>query len=191
MADTDTTEQGTTDPQDADPESNGEGQTPEPGVPEGEQETGGKGSKESVLADLARERKDRQTYQQQATESSEKLTSVLSALGIKSDGETEVDPEALSADLQSQKAENAVLRAGHGVADVDALLDSKNFTDSLSKVDVADRAAVKAHIESYVDNHPRFGATPQTPAGVRDAAAGREPEPTGSGDWLRNTIRGK
>lgn len=133
------------------------------------------GSKAKVLEDLAKERRDRKAAQTLAQENDAKLTAVLTALGINTDGD-KVDPDKLATDLQSQRAENAVLRAGNGIADVDALLDSRAFTDSLRDIDSSDRDAVKAHITEYVTAHPRFAVTPQA-HGVRDAAAGADPAP--------------
>jgi hypothetical protein len=149
----------------------------------GEQETA-RGSKDAVLADLARERDKRQ-------ETEQKLDAVLTALGLKEAGQ-DVDPKQAAADLAVTRAENAVLRVGAGIADVDALLDSKSFTDSLAKVDANDRAAVKAHIEAFVQANPRYAAQAagQGPVpAVRDAGAGAHQQPTvGSGDWLRDAI---
>ncbi|WP_424798174.1 hypothetical protein [Pseudactinotalea sp. Z1732] len=139
----------------------------------------GKGSKDAVLADLARERDERQQAQSQ-------LTAVLEALGINKNADA--DPEQLAADLTAQRAENAVLRHGVGIADTEALLDSRRFTDSLTNIDVTDAAAVKAHIEAFVTEHPRYATQAQqgTP-GVRDAAASTPPASTEK-DWLRAAI---
>lgn len=130
------------------------------------------GSKTKVLEDLAKERRERQAAQTLAQQSDAKLTAVLTALGINTEGD-KVDPDKLATDLQSQRAENAVLRAGNGIADVDALLDSRAFTDSLRDIDSSDRDAVKAHITEYVTAHPRFAVASQA-HGVRDAAAGAD-----------------
>lgn len=130
------------------------------------------GSKTKVLEDLAKERRERQAAQTLAQESDAKLTAVLTALGINTEGD-KVDPDQLSTDLQAQRAENAVLRAGNGIADVDALLDSRKFTDSLRDIDSSDRDAVKAHITEYVTANPRFAVASQA-HGVRDAAAGAD-----------------
>ena len=133
------------------------------------------GSKTKVLEDLAKERRERQAAQTLAQQSDAKLTAVLTALGINTEGD-KVDPDQLATDLQAQRAENAVLRAGNGIADVDALLDSRAFTDSLRDIDSSDRDAVKAHITEYVTANPRFAVAPQA-HGVRDAAAGADPAP--------------
>lgn len=141
-------------------------------TPEGEENPDAAGSKAKVLDDLARERRERQAAQALAQETAGKLDAVLHALGLADKG-TEVDPDQLANDLASQRAENAVLRAGNGIADVDALLDSRAFTDSLRDIDSSDRDAVKAHITEYVKQNPRFSSTPQA-HGVRDAAAGAD-----------------
>lgn len=130
------------------------------------------GSKTKVLEDLAKERRERQAAQSLAQQSDAKLTAVLTALGINTEGD-KVDPDQLATDLAAQRAENAVLRAGNGIADVDALLDSRNFTDSLRDIDSSDRDAVKAHITEYVTANPRFAVASQA-HGVRDAAAGAD-----------------
>lgn len=137
------------------------------------QDDQGKGGKAAVLADLAAERDKRQAAETAAQETSTKLEQVLTALGIKTEKDTDLDPEKLATDLSSQRAENAVLRAGHGIADVDALLDSRKFTDSLRDINSSDRDAVKAHITEYVTANPRFAVTTQA-HGARDAAAGAE-----------------
>ena len=130
------------------------------------------GSKTKVLEDLAKERRERQAAQTLAQQSDAKLTAVLTALGINTEGD-KVDPDQLATYLASQRAENAVLRAGNGIADVDALLDSRAFTDSLRDIDSSDRDAVKAHITEYVTANPRFAVASQA-HGVRDAAAGAD-----------------
>ena len=107
--------------------------------------------------------------------------SLAQALGLTEAGEP--DPAALTAqlaetgtDLTRTKAENAVLRAGAGVANLDLLLDSKRFTDTLTNLDVADAAKVKAHIEAFVEDNPHFKAG-KAGGGARDAAAGHRKEP--------------
>ncbi len=148
----------------------------------------GKGSKAAVLADLATERDKRQAAETLAQENDQKLTAVLQALGLADKG-AEVDPDQLGKDLASQRAENAVLRAGNGIADVDALLDSRAFTQTLDTIDPSDRDAVKAHITEYVTANPRFAVATQKAQGVRDAAAGADRQTADTGDWIRNAAR--
>lgn len=166
MADTDTNDQQQTDGQG--PEAPDAGQEPQ---------DDGKGGKAAVLADLATERDKRQAAETLAQENAGKLDAVLTALGIKQDG-AQVDPDALAKDLRAKDRELAVLRAGAGVADVDALLDSRGFLATLESIDPSDRAAVTAHITEYVTANPRFAVTPQA-QGVRDAAAGAQHTRTG------------
>lgn len=177
MADTDT--QDPQDPQDGTTEPQGE-QTPIDPAEDpqsGEENPDARGSKAKVVDDLAKERKRRQAADSRVGELETQLSSILETLGIKTEGD-KVDPDKLTTDLATQRAENAVLRAGHGIADVDALLDSRAFTDSLRDIDSSDRDAVKAHITEYVTANPRF-AVAQKPQGVRDAAAGAGSSTTG------------
>ena len=181
------------DPQDPQGSMNdpGQGQDTAPQDPapqNGQENDEGKGSKSAVLADLASERDKRQAAETLAQETAGKLDAVLSALGLK-DSPADVDPDQLGRDLAAQRAENAVLRAGTGIADVDALLDSRAFTQTLDAIDPSDRDAVKAHITEYVTANPRFAVTPQKAQGVRDAAAGADRQPADPGDWIRNAAR--
>lgn len=137
------------------------------------QDDQGKGSKSAVLADLAAERDKRQAAETTAQEAAAKLEQVLTALGISTGEGEQPDPEQLANDLKAKDAELAVLRAGAGIADVDALLDSRAFTNTLGNLDPSDREAVKAHIQEYVTANPRFAVATQT-HGARDAAAGSD-----------------
>ena len=84
-----------------------------------------------------------------------KLSKLAEALGVETT-ET-VDPDALAADLATQRRENAVLRAGAALhLNVDALLDSRRFTDGLTDVDPTDQAAVKAYLEGFVKDNPQY-----------------------------------
>lgn len=174
----DTTEQDAQDPQDG---ANEDSQSQAPTASANDADSGenpdAAGSKAKVLDDLAKERRERQAAQTAAQETAGKLDAVLQALGLADKGD-QVDPDQLGKDLAAQRAENAVLRAGNGIADVDALLDSRNFTDSLRDIDSSDRDAVKAHITEYVTANPRFAVAPK-PQGVRDAAAGAGSSTTG------------
>lgn len=136
----------------------------------------GKGSKEALKADLAKERNKRHDLENQLNTNKEQLNKVLAALGLNGDGEAEVDFEQkanqLSEQLRTQQAETAVLRYGNGIADTVALLDSRAFNESLADIDFTDGEAVKAHITEYVTQNPRFSVATPKPGGTRDAAAG-------------------
>lgn len=75
-------------------------------------------------------------------------------------------------ELAALRAENVVLRiaAQAGAADPDDLLDSRKFTESLAGIDASDRDAIKAHVEKFVEDNPRYAAQPGRVPGVRDAA---------------------
>lgn len=164
-------------------EPTGTEQEPNIETPQPAENEEGAGSKASVLADLAKERDHRQKLQAQLEEQASKLTAVLTALGHHQ-GE-EVDPKALSAQLTSLQRENAVLRYGATIANVDALLDSKAFTDTLGDLKNFDADTVKDHITTYVSANPRFALTHNNPSGQRDAAAGANPTtgPTTLQQW--------
>ena len=120
-----------------------------------EAEETGRGSKDAVLADLARERAKRKEADQKLAAVEAKLSKLAEALGVEAT-ET-VDPDALAADLAAQKRENAVLRAGAALhLDTDALLDSRRFTDGLADIDPSDGDAVKAYLEGFIREHPQY-----------------------------------
>ena len=142
-----------------------------------EAEDTGRGSKDAVLADLARERAKRKEADQKLAAVEAKLSKLAEALGVEAT-ET-VDPDALAADLAAQKRENAVLRAGAALhLDTDALLDSRRFTTGLADIDPSEDDAVKAYLEGFIREHPQYAPTGNTETAtpyVRDAAAVRTP----------------
>lgn len=133
----------------------------------------GKGSKKAVLADLAGERDKRQALET-------KLAELTTAHETKL---TEVT-NTYETQLTEVNRELAVYRNAAG-ANASALLDSRAFTEALAKIDPSDEKAVTALITETVAANPLFAATPPQPAGVRDASAGKTPEPTEPTDWLR------
>lgn len=133
---------------------------------------------------LRAERDARKAAEQSAMDVTKRLDAVLAALG--QGNKDDVDPDKLAQDLQARdqelaqaRAQLAVMRAADGVADLDALLDSRAFTDTLGSLNYSDLEAVKTHVKEFVDAHPRFASTRPAP-GVRDAAAGTSPGNTGS-----------
>lgn len=144
----------------------------------------GAGSKAAVLADLAKERDQRQKLQAQLDEQAKKLTAVLTALGHQQN--EDLDPKALSNQLTDLQRENSILRHGATIANVDALLDSRDFTKTLADLKNLDADTVKDHITTYVSANPRFALTPTAPTGQRDAAAGAKPnnQPTDVQQWV-------
>lgn len=147
----------------------------------------GKGGKDAILADLARERDKRQTLEQTVSEmqtaQQAQMDAIAKALGLKED--TPPDPEALTAQVQAEQAKAreaavqlAIYRnAAAAEANPDLLLDSASFLRSIADVDPADQAAVAAAIKAAVDANPLFkaapaaSATPPFPGGPRTPAA--------------------
>lgn len=149
----------------------------------------GRGSKDAILADLATERDRRQAAEKQAQDV---LKAVQTALGIKSETD---DPQELAKKLTAAQAETtgaqlqlAIYRSSAAKdADVDALLDSLAFQNSVAKVDPSDAKAVEAAIKQFVDQNPRFkvtaqgGGTAPVVPGAKDLAQGNgsgAPSPT-------------
>lgn len=144
----------------------------------------GKGSKQAVLADLAKERDARQAL---AAQLDQLKTGLASALGISQ--QTEVTPEQLTEQLtqaqkQAKTAETrlAVYQATPAGVDADALLDSQAFNKLITDTTPENLPEV---IADFVKTNPRFHAATNTAA--RDANAASDTAETFSmNDWLRN-----
>lgn len=134
-------------------------QQPENGQ-QGEDDKGA-GSKDALKADLAEERNKRQALEKTV---SEMRDGFAKALGIKAD---EVTPEQLAEQLTQAQADGAakdaritvleqvvdVFTSAPANVDVQALIDSKQFTDKLAADKPAD---LKAFVTDYAKDHPRF-----------------------------------
>jgi hypothetical protein len=137
------------------------------------------GGPEALKADLAKERQQRHELQAQIeqlkTGQNQQLEALKSALGL---GENQT-PEQIKAaataaqnELKSAQAQVSVARlAGKGGANLIALLDSRTFLDSLSKIDAANDDAVLTAIKSAVQSNPALAAQ-RVGAGANDAGAG-------------------
>ena len=144
----------------------------------------GKGSKQAVLADLAKERDARQAL---AAQLDQLKMGLASALGISQ--QTEVTPEQLTEQLtaaqkQAKTAETrlAVYQATPAGVDADALLDSQAFNKLIADTTPDKLPEV---IADFVKTNPRFHAATNTAA--RDAnAASDTTEAFNMNDWLRN-----
>lgn len=144
----------------------------------------GKGSKQAVLADLAKERDARQAL---AAQLDQLKTGLASALGINKPAE--VTPEQLAEQLAGEKqarinAETrlAVYQNTPAGVDVNALLDSQQFNKLISEVKTENLAET---ITEFVKKHPRFHTASTTAA--RDANAATSTTETFSmNDWLRS-----
>lgn len=133
----------------------------------------GKGGKDAILADLAKERDKRQSIEKQLADAQSAqqttLDNIAKALGLKSD-ETP-DPEKLTAQLTTEQAKAreaavqlAVYRnASAAGANPDALLDSASFLRTLAEVDPTNADAVNAAIKTAIDANPRLKATTEDP----------------------------
>ncbi len=92
--------------------------------------------------------------------------------------------EARIAEYEAEKADRErvtkITTAAKDIADVDALLDSQAFTQTLDGVDVADEKALAAKIQEFVDANPRFAAQapgPKPPARQQSAPTGGGGDP--------------
>ena len=142
--------------------------------PEATEQDGGKGGKDAVLADLAKERAKRKESDAKLSAVEAKLSKLAEALGVEST-ET-VDPDALAADLAAQKRENAVLRAGAALhLDTDALLDSRRFTTGLADIDPSEGDAVKAYLNEFVEANPQYAPAETRTYNPGDGAPQRVP----------------
>lgn len=128
-------------------------------------------------AEAAKHRTDKQTATQAAADAKAQRDNVLKALGLKEDGTEDVDPNKLTEQIDQYKAvawenavESQVVRLGHTLdIDVDALLDSNAFLNSLEDLVEDDPAGsefkgkLEAHLKDFVEKHPKFKRTPSAP----------------------------
>lgn len=148
-------------------------QTPE--TPQPDQPDQGRGSKDAILADLARERDKRHQLEESFGRFREGLAA---ALGITDD--KQVSPDELADQLEAERAEKAAaarelaaLRAIPDGVDREALMDSRAFRAALDGVEPAQAAEVVA---SFVADNPRFRVTSH--AAARDLAEPATATPT-------------
>lgn len=132
----------------------------------------GKGGKDAILADLAKERDKRQELETKLSEfettQQQQMDAIAKALGLKED--TPPDPEALTAQVQAEQArareaavQLAVYRnAAANEANPDLLLDSASFLRTLAEVDPTDTNAVASVIKAAVEANPLFKVSPGT-----------------------------
>lgn len=149
----------------------------------------GKGGKDAILADLAKERDKRQGLESQLTDfqtrQQEQMDAIAKALGLKSD-DTPPDPAKLTEQItlaQSEAAaanrELAVFKAAPALeANASELLDSASFLRSIADIDPTDSAALANAITTALEANPKFKAsqTPTTPpfnGGPRSSAPTR------------------
>ena len=115
-------------------------------------EEGGKGSKESVLADLAKERDSRQEAERQVAELRAFREGITRLLGGDSE---EADPIEL-AKAETARADNAerllaVYQAAPAGTDISTLLDSVKFREGLAGAE-----EVEAYVKTFIKDNPRY-----------------------------------
>lgn len=108
-------------------------------------------------------REAREAAERERDAAQQQTAAVLAALGLKPDGsKADLTPEQLQAQVaergsaaETTARENLVLRVSPGLAaDADKMLDSRSFTDQLSKIKADDKAGVDALVKQWVEDHP-------------------------------------
>ena len=177
------------DPPPADPPANDPPSSDPPADSPPNPDDDGKGGKDAILADLAKERDKRQALEQTVTEMQTahqaQMDALAKAFGLKSDDEPP-DAEALTAQVQAEqaKARDAALQlavfkaAPQHEANASRLLDSASFLASLKDVDPTDADALGDAIKAAVEADEMFKATPAPttppfPGGPRSSATPR------------------
>lgn len=139
----------------------------------------GKGGKDAILADLAKERDARQALQQQINDmqaaQQAQMDALATALGIKKD-DAPPDPAVLTGQIETEKSSRqaaerqlAVYRVAADpavAANASRLLDSSSFLASIKDIDPTDTAALTEKVKAAVEADAVFraaGATPTTP----------------------------
>lgn len=119
----------------------------------------GAGGKAAVLADLNKERQQRQQLATEAAELKAFKESVLKVLG---GGEQKIDPEKLAQEHASTKAQLSetqrllqVYQTAPEGADIKSLMDSVAFRQGLAAVE--DEAKVEEFIKGFLKANPRYG----------------------------------
>jgi hypothetical protein len=120
-----------------------------------------------------------------------KLDKVLAALGLDTVSSKTADVDTITSQLQAAQAaqrahavELAVLRAaGRNGADGDALLDSRQFLQSLEGVDPTDTAAITDAIKTAVTNNPRYGRTASATDGAATTTTTAARQASSTGDF--------
>lgn len=135
---------------------------------------------EDLRNESAKHRTDKQTAAQAATAATAQRDAVLKALGLNQDGTEQIDPAKLTDQVAQFKAvaweaavESNVVRLGHSLGlDIDALLDSNSFLNSLEGLVDEDpgsgefRTKLEAHLKDFSAKNPtKFKAAAATPTG--------------------------
>lgn len=135
----------------------------------------GKGGKDALLADLAKERDKRQGLEQQVSDlqkaQQKQLDDIAVALGLK---QSDAPPDAAALATQIQAAQDDARDARRQLAVVQAapalegnaalLLDSASFLRSIADIDPADTERLGEAIKTAIDANPALKTTASTPA---------------------------
>lgn len=162
---------------------------PDPAPPTDPPADDGKGGKDAILADLAKERDARQALQKQVADmqaaQQAQMDAFATALGVKKE-DAPPAPEELAAQIESEKANArtanlklAVFEAApRHEANASRLLDSASFLASIKDVDPSDAEAIGKAITSAIEADAIFKATaPSAPAAPPPFPGGPRPTP--------------
>lgn len=148
----------------------------------------GKGGKDAILADLAKERDKRQELETKVndltTAQQAQMDAIAKALGLKTDEPPDADRLAAQVAEEQGKARDAQVQlaiyrnAGTVEANADLLVDSTSFRTATKDVDPTDATAMTAAIKAFVEANPAFkvtsgSPTPPFPGGPRPSAPTR------------------
>lgn len=118
---------------------------------------------------------------------------LLTELGLKKNDEP-ADPKQLAADLQATRTtateaqrELALYRNAPKDVDVQALLDSRAFQQTVSSIDPTDTAALVAAITSASQSNPRFRTVQASASSGVDLAGGNQEQRTFTRAQIRDT----
>lgn len=181
----------------ADPAPTDPGPTPDPPADPDD----GKGGKDAVLADLAKERDKRQELEKTVADlqanQQRQMDALAEALGLKPAADSPPDPAELTAQIEAEKAnaraaalELAVFKAAADPevnANAARLLDSTKFLGSLKDIDPSDTAAVQGAIKAAVEADELFKATPAAP--IPPFPGGPRPTPSTQAGSLGEAIQ--
>jgi hypothetical protein len=164
----------------------------------------GKGGKDAILADLAKERDRRQALETKVNDltaaQQAQMDALAKALGLKTDEPP--DPDKLAAQVAEEqgKARDAQIQlaiyrnAATAEANADLLVDSQKFRDATKEVDPTDAAAMTAAIQAFIEANPAFKAAPAIPPTPSFPGGPRPPAPTKAGTLgsaITNRLAGK
>lgn len=152
----------------------------------------GKGGKDALLGDLAKERDKRQGLEREIQSIKDaqqaQMDSLAKAFGLKKDDEP-VDPETLTADVTAAQADAREARLHLAVfqaapkheANANALLDSASFLRAIKDIDPTDADAVAGAIKTAIEADTKFKAAQPAPVAPSFGGGPRTPAPTRTG----------